>query len=121
MKLQDIQVSVLPPDQEQVVETQESLRAHYFADQRPWVVAYSGGKDSTLVLQLVYELLVELGPTARKPIFVVASDTRVEAPNVEEYLADRLSHVSQPMPVPTACLFMYIACSPRPNRVSGAT
>lgn len=94
MKLQDIQVSVLPPGQAHVVETLESLRAHYFADQRPWVVAYSGGKDSTLVLQLVYGLLVELGPTACKPIFVVASDTRVEAPNVEEYLADRLSRLA---------------------------
>lgn len=94
MKLQDIQVSVLPPGQAHVVETLGSLRAHYFADQRPWVVAYSGGKDSTLVLQLVYGLLVELGPTACKPIFVVASDTRVEAPNVEEYLADRLSRLA---------------------------
>jgi len=79
---------------ERVEETLHALRSHYFADQRPWVVAYSGGKDSTLVLQLVYQLVLDLGSTGHKPIFVVASDTRVEAPNVEEYLADRLSRVA---------------------------
>jgi len=94
MKLEDIRVSVCLTDQEHIARTQEGLRTHYFADQRPWVVAYSGGKDSTLVLQLVYELLIDLGPRARKPVHVVASDTRVEAPNVEEYLADRLSRVA---------------------------
>ena len=76
-----------------VVETREFLRKDYFADRRPWVVAYSGGKDSTLVLQLVYELIQELGSKASKPIHVVASDTRVEAPNIEHYLADRLSRI----------------------------
>lgn len=69
------------------------LREQYQADRRPWVVAYSGGKDSTLVLQLVYELIVALGPAADKPVHVVASDTRVEAPNVEDYLTDRLSQI----------------------------
>ena len=39
--------------------TKESLRILYESDTRPWVVAYSGGKDSTAVLQLVYELLME--------------------------------------------------------------
>ncbi len=79
---------------DQLADTHSLLRREYAADCRPWVVAYSGGKDSTLLLQLVYELVLELGPAAKKPIFVVASDTRVEAPNVEEYLADRLSCVS---------------------------
>jgi DNA sulfur modification protein DndC len=86
--------SVRVPVDEHVKETRDSLRRHYFADQRAWVVAYSGGKDSTLVLQLVYDLILELGSSAKKPIFIVASDTRVEAPNVEEYLADRLSRVA---------------------------
>ena len=45
------------------------------------------------MLQLVYELIRELGPEASKPIYVVASDTRVEAPNVEDYLADCLSRI----------------------------
>lgn len=74
--------------------TKELLLSNYLADNRPWVVAYSGGKDSTLVLQLVYELIYGLEPEQRKPIFVIASDTRVEAPNVETYLDQRITEIS---------------------------
>lgn len=75
-----------PPDG--LTSTRRTLRRLYEADARPWVVAYSGGKDSTAVLQLVYELLEEerrLGRPA-KPVFVVSSDTRVESPNVATYV-----------------------------------
>lgn len=82
------------PTEPPLPQTMGALREQFLADLRPWVVAYSGGKDSTLVLQLVYELIVDFGPLATKPVHVVASDTRVEAPNVEEYLADRLARVA---------------------------
>ncbi len=74
--------------------TKQGLKEAYLADGRPWVVAYSGGKDSTLVLQLVYEVLVELGDDARKPVFVISSDTRVEAPNIVAYVEEILDAVS---------------------------
>ena len=45
-----------------LTETRAILRENFLADNRPWVVAYSGGKDSTLVLQLVYEMLLSLTP-----------------------------------------------------------
>ena len=49
----------------------------------PWIVAYSGGKDSTLLLQLVWESVVELPAEARKrPVIVVGNDTLVESPMV---------------------------------------
>ncbi len=69
-------------------KTSAALRALYRRDQRPWVVAFSGGKDSTLLVQLVLNMLQELGPLASKPVYVISTDTRVEAPNVEEYLAN---------------------------------
>jgi DNA sulfur modification protein DndC len=75
--------------------TLENLRNNYLADDRPWVVAYSGGKDSTLVLQLVYELLLSLGEAAKKPVHIVSSDTRVEAPNVEDYLVRNVSAIQE--------------------------
>lgn len=73
-----------------------ALRALYEKDSRPWVVAYSGGKDSTAVLQLVYELLSELQKQGRagKPVFVISSDTRVEAPNVAEYVSQALKRIA---------------------------
>lgn len=42
----------------------ERLQALYRADSRPWVVAFSGGKDSTVVLQLVFRMLLDLGAEA---------------------------------------------------------
>ncbi len=69
------------------------LRKLYHQDRRPWVVAFSGGKDSTVLLQLVYSLLLDLNNKDRKPVFVVASDTGVEAPNVSAYLADTLTAI----------------------------
>lgn len=70
-----------------VTQSKANLRSLYLSDSRPWVVAYSGGKDSTLVLQLVYEMLLELDHSDRaKPIFVISSDTQVEAPNVAAYV-----------------------------------
>lgn len=49
----------------------------------PWIVAYSGGKDSTLLLHLVWEVVAAAPPTAeRRTIYVVSNDTLVESPLV---------------------------------------
>ncbi len=78
-----------------LTETRALLRDNFLADNRPWVVAYSGGKDSTLVLQLVYEMLLSLTPEQQKPVHIISSDTRVEAPNIEEYLENSLMQLEQ--------------------------
>lgn len=77
------------------VDTLAALAESYEADGRPWVVAYSGGKDSTLVLQLVYQMLVDLGAKATKSVHVVSSDTGVEPPNVARHVEMALSAVSE--------------------------
>ena len=47
-----------------------------------------------MLLQLVYDLVLEIGSKkTAKPIYVIASDTQVEAPNIEDYLADRLMRI----------------------------
>ena len=39
-------------------ETKEEIKNRYMgSDTRPWIVAYSGGKDSTLLTQLVFEAI----------------------------------------------------------------
>ena len=61
----------------------EYLRTHNY----PWIVAYSGGKDSTLLLHLVFETLLKIKPSHRKrEIHVVANDTLVESPLVINHL-----------------------------------
>ena len=73
--------------------TRTELHRLFLEDGRPWVVAFSGGKDSTLVLQLVYAMLLELGPRTHKPVFVVTTDTGVEAPNVSHHVCGVLDVV----------------------------
>ena len=59
----------------------------YLQDERPWVIGFSGGKDSTAVLQIIYSMLLRLSAEQRsKPVFVVSSDTRVETPLVIDML-----------------------------------
>lgn len=68
------------------------IRTEYRETHRyPWLVAYSGGKDSTLLLQLVWEVVGELAPEARKRrMVVVANDTLVESPLVIQHLRESL-------------------------------
>lgn len=59
----------------------------YKHDNRPWLIGYSGGKDSTLLVKVVFEAVKRLKPSERtKRIFVVTSDTLVENPIVKNYM-----------------------------------
>lgn len=65
----------------------EEMRLVYKHDQRPWMLGYSGGKDSTLLCQLVFEMLEELPQEERtKKVYIVTSDTMVENPIVKDYM-----------------------------------
>jgi len=67
----------------------------YLSDARPWIIGYSGGKDSTVVVHLVYEMLKRLEPKKRhKHIYIVSSDTMVENPLIKEYLSDMITSIS---------------------------
>lgn len=68
----------------------------YKADNRPWVIGYSGGKDSTAILQLVYLALLALPEAERqKPVFVVSSDTLVETPVVVGLIIGTLEKIQK--------------------------
>src|SRR5215467_544651 len=63
----------------------------YLADGVPWVVGYSGGKDSTAVLQLVWFALAALPEAHRtKPVHVISTDTLVENPVVAAWVTHSL-------------------------------
>lgn len=65
----------------------DEMRVVYQHDQRPWMLGYSGGKDSTLLCQLVFEMLRTLKPEERdKKVYIVTSDTMVENPIVKDYM-----------------------------------
>lgn len=92
---QTIQVRKRPFDGEPLSEVVALLTAEirelYCADQVPWVVGYSGGKDSTAVLQLVWLALRDLPEDRRsKPVYVISTDTLVENPVVAAWVTSSL-------------------------------
>ncbi len=59
----------------------------YQNDRRPWMIGFSGGKDSTMLCQLVMEMLQRLPSEKRnKTVYIVSSDTMVENPIVRDYM-----------------------------------
>lgn len=70
----------------------EIVDQYYLADDtnRPWIIGFSGGKDSTVLLQLVWKALLkikhDLKGTLRRDVYVVCNDTMVENPIITEYI-----------------------------------
>lgn len=65
----------------------EEIKYVYKSDERPWVIGYSGGKDSTTVVELVYKMLLSLPNEQRKKnVYIVSSDTLIENPLIKIYL-----------------------------------
>ncbi|MFE3109068.1 DNA phosphorothioation system sulfurtransferase DndC [Kitasatospora indigofera] len=79
------------PLAEVVEELTAEVRELYTADEVPWVIGYSGGKDSTAVLQLVWLALKDLPAEQRtKPVHVISTDTLVENPVVAAWVGQSL-------------------------------
>jgi DNA sulfur modification protein DndC len=71
-------------------------RELYLADGVPWVVGYSGGKDSTAALQVVWLALASLEPAQRtKPVHVISTDTLVENPVVAAWVTHSLDVLTE--------------------------
>lgn len=70
----------------------------------PWIIGFSGGKDSTLVAHAVFEALLEIPPSKRtRHIYVVSNDTLVESPLVIAHLNDvsaRIKAAAESMGLP---------------------
>ena len=85
----------------------EEIRELYLADQVPWIIGYSGGKDSTAVLQLIWSALEELPVEKRtKDVHVISTDTLVENPIVAAWVSQSLqvmrgTAASKDMPIYT--------------------
>ena len=61
----------------------------------PWVVGYSGGKDSTATLQLVWMALSQMEPEELdKPVFVLSSNTGVENPMIEDRIGGSVDRIN---------------------------
>ena len=75
-----------------ISDIKNSLTELYLADERPWLVGFSGGKDSTLVAQLIFDAVQNIPLYQRtKEIAVVCTDTRVEIPAIVEMIETTLA------------------------------
>lgn len=64
-------------------DTKDRIKRVYKMDNKPWVIGYSGGKDSTVLTQLTFETLSEMNQDElHKPVYIISSDTLVETPIV---------------------------------------
>ena len=66
---------------------------------RPWIIGFSGGKDSTVLLQLVWKALIKIKHNLKSPLLrevhVVSNDTMVENPIITDYVYKVLSQIDQ--------------------------
>ena len=75
--------------------------AYSDTSQRPWIIGFSGGKDSTVLLTLVWKALLKIRETMpfpfqlRRPIYVVCNDTMIENPIITEYVFDVLCYIEK--------------------------
>jgi DNA sulfur modification protein DndC len=74
----------------------KEIRQLYVSYPYPWVIGYSGGKDSTTALQLVWYALAELPPEQReKHVYVISTDTLVETPVIVDYIDETLDRIDK--------------------------
>jgi DNA sulfur modification protein DndC len=86
------------------------MRALYLSDATPWVIGYSGGKDSTAVLQFTWMMLAEMSMAERtKTVHVISTDTLVENPIVSGWVKEshkklQANAATQQLPIETHLL-----------------
>lgn len=88
-------------------EIKEEIVDQYLNDDnpRPWIVGFSGGKDSTLMLQLVWYAIKSIPEELRtRTIYVICNNTLVENPKILDYVERVLKQIEkaaaeQSMPV----------------------
>ena len=79
-----------------VEKLEKQIQELYCSDKVPWVVGYSGGKDSTATLQLVWSAIKKLPEAKRtKDVFVISTDTLVENPVVAMWVTASLEKMKE--------------------------
>ena len=90
---------------ERLDQIRADMKDEYLQDHHtPWIVGFSGGKDSTILLQLVFEMLLELPPSKRlRHVHVLSNDTLVESPILQNFIdktLDQVRHAAEGLPLP---------------------
>ena len=85
-------------ENDKIKNSKSNIMKLYQSDNRPWVIGYSGGKDSTTVLQLVVESLLAMkedGVDLSKKVYVISSDKMVETTLIISSINNNLKKVQE--------------------------
>ena len=83
-------------DRRTLSDIYDEIRKVYLNDNRPWILGFSGGKDSTCMVQLVWRALSELPQEKlQKNIYIVSSDTLVESPQIVDRITGSLEKIEK--------------------------
>ena len=77
---------------------QDEIIDQYLYDEnpRPWIIGFSGGKDSTMLLQVVWRALLKIpSELRRRDIYVVCNDTLVENPKIVGFINRTLERIKE--------------------------
>lgn len=90
-------VSTSPDQSDALYQTLlAEVRDEYLSEAQafPWIIGFSGGKDSTLVAHLVFAALLDISPSQlTRPVHLVPNDTLVESPLVAAHLHQSLEEI----------------------------
>ena len=79
-----------------VQDVLEVIKQLYLEDRIPWICGYSGGKDSTAIVQLVWMALRQIPAEKRvKTVHVICTDTMVESPVVAVWSTQSLRKMGE--------------------------
>ncbi len=78
-----------PINEQTIVDIQEQ----YLRDSKPWFLGFSGGKDSSALLKLVYIALLNLKHRP-KPVTVIYCDTGVDIPVIQSLVTQTLRELA---------------------------
>jgi DNA sulfur modification protein DndC len=90
---------------EDIKSITQEIQELYCLDSIPWIIGVSWGKDSTAVLQLVWNAIASLPEEKRqKKVYVITTDTLVENPIVTAWVNKSISQLriaaeQQKMPI----------------------
>ncbi len=81
-----------------VAETKARIKRVYLQDDMPWIIGYSGGKDSTCTTQIIIDTLMDMNDeniALHKKVYVISSDTMVETPMIIDTIAETIAKINR--------------------------
>lgn len=79
-----------------IQQVESIIQELYLEDSIPWICGYSGGKDSTAIVQLVWNALKGIPKDKlKKKVHVINTDTLVESPVVSSWAKNSLQKMEE--------------------------